>query len=211
MPLTRTRLPRGAPAARRLKAAVPSIALRAAVAADAPQLHALIASHLEEGRLLPRTLDELAIHAHRFVVAVAGGDQPPGLSSRDRIVGCAELAPLSASVAEVRSLVVDREARRMGVGLRMLDELGRRARREGFGRLCAFAHDPTFFVRLGFSIVPHTWVPEKIARDCSSCVLFRNCGQYAVVLDLHQTRTLARAFVGTSVGIPVGTSVGARV
>ena len=53
-------------------------------------------------------------------------------------------------------------------------------------RLCAFAHDPAFFVRRGFSIVPHTWVPEKIAHDCFSCPLFRNCGQYAIVLELDR-------------------------
>ena len=40
--------------------------------------------------------------------------------------------------------------------------------REGYTRLCAFAHDPAFFVHRGFSIVPHTWVPEKIAHDCVS-------------------------------------------
>jgi N-acetylglutamate synthase-like GNAT family acetyltransferase len=183
---------------------MPSLTLRAAVAADAPQLHALIASHLEEGRLLPRALGELAIHAPRFVVAVETS------AAGDRIVGCAELAPLSSSVAEVRSLVVGRKARRKGLGLRMVDELGRRARRDGFSRICAFAHDPTFFMRLGFSIVPHTWVPEKIARDCHSCALFRNCGQYAVVLDLH-ARSSVRTFAGTSVGTLVGTSVGTPV
>jgi amino-acid N-acetyltransferase len=159
-----------------LKSAQPQIVLRAAVAADAPALHALIASHLEEGRLLPRTLDELVIHASRFVVAVAG----------DQIVGCAELAPLSPEVAEVRSLVVSRDARRLGVGVRMVEELARRAHNEGFARLCAFAHDPAFFVRRGFSIVPHTWVPEKIAHDCHSCPLFRNCGQYAIILELDR-------------------------
>lgn len=194
---------------------MPSITLRAAVSADAPQLHVLIASHLEEGRLLPRALGELAIHAPRFVVAVerSGGDRPSGLSN-DRIVGCAELAPLSASVAEVRSLVVGRKARRKGLGQRMIDELGRRARREGFTRICAFAHDPTFFMRLGFSIVPHPWVPEKIARDCHSCALFRHCGQYAVVLDLHARTavgTLTRTSVGTSVRTPAGTPVSSRV
>lgn len=189
---------RRAPATRGLKAAMPSVTLRAAVTADAPQLHALIASHLEEGRLLPRALGELAIHAPRFVVAV----EPS--ASGDRIVGCAELAPLSGSVAEVRSLVVGRKARGKGLGQRMIDELGRRARRDGFTRLSAFAHDPKFFVRLGFSIVPHTWVPEKIARDCHSCALFRNCGQYAVVLDLQQART----FTGTAVGTLVATSAG---
>jgi amino-acid N-acetyltransferase len=161
---------------RSLKSARQQIVLRAAVAADAPALHALIVAHLEEGRLLPRRLDELTVHASRFIVAVAG----------DQVVGCAELAPLSKEVAEVRSLVVSREARALGAGARMVEELASRARREGYDRLCAFAHDPAFFVHRGFSIVPHTWVPEKIALDCNGCALFRNCGQYAVVLDLDR-------------------------
>jgi hypothetical protein len=50
--------------------------------------------------------------------------------------------------------------------------------------LCAFTHEPSHFVRMGFTIVPHVWVPEKIARDCTSCALFRTCGQYAVTLTL---------------------------
>ncbi|MEP6782526.1 MAG: GNAT family N-acetyltransferase [Acidobacteriota bacterium] len=155
--------------------------LRAAVAADAPALHALIVAHLEEGRLLPRQLDELTVHAARFVVAVVG----------DQIVGCAELAPLSKAVAEIRSLVVSREARELGAGARMVEELAYRAHRDGYIRLSAFAHDPAFFVHRGFSIVPHTWVPEKIALDCTGCALFRNCGQYAIVLDLDRASTQA--------------------
>jgi amino-acid N-acetyltransferase len=180
-------------AGRSLKSAQPQIVLRAAVSADAAALHALIASHLEEGRLLPRTLDELTIHAPRFVVAVDGG----------HIVGCAELAPLSPEVAEVRSLVVSRDARRLGVGNRMVEELAVRARREGYRRLTAFAHDPAFFVRRGFSIVPHTWVPEKIAHDCTACPLFRNCGQYAIALELDgasvgRSLNLRRTAAGSS-------------
>jgi len=189
---------RRASTGRSLKSAQPQIVLRAAVSADADALHALIASHLEEGRLLPRTLDELTIHAPRFVVAVAG----------EQIVGCAELAPLSQEVAEVRSLVVSRDARRLGVGVRMVEELAVRARREGYRRLTAFAHDPAFFVRRGFSIVPHTWVPEKIAHDCNACPLFRNCGQYAIVLELDRARVerssnLRRTAVGPSAPAPV--------
>ena len=42
---------RRASTGRSLKSAQPQIVLRAAVSADAPALHALIASHLEEGRL----------------------------------------------------------------------------------------------------------------------------------------------------------------
>ncbi len=42
-------------------------------------------------------------------------------------------------------------------------------------------------MKAGFSIVPHTWVPEKIATDCYRCEWFRRCGQYAVVLSLGPT------------------------
>jgi N-acetylglutamate synthase-like GNAT family acetyltransferase len=81
----------------------------------------------------------------------------------------------------------------------MVDELSRQARRGGYTRICAFAHDPAFFVRLGFSIVPHTWVPEKIAHDCHSCPLFRNCGQYAVVLDVHRAPAAAGSAAAAAV------------
>ena len=154
----------------------PVLTLRAGTAADAPAIHALIESHLVEGRLLPRALGELTIHASRFVVATADSV----------VVACAELAPLSTEVAEVRSLVVDRSVRRMGVGGRLIDELRRLAVARGFDRLCAFTHDAGYFARRGFSIVPHAWVPEKIARDCSSCDLFRNCGQHAMMLALER-------------------------
>ena len=87
--------------------------LRTADTADAPRLHQLISANLVEGHLLPRSLDELTVHANRFLVAVR---------SR-RIVACAELAPLSPQVAEVRSLAVDvaETAKLRGV-------LGRRSR-----------------------------------------------------------------------------------
>lgn len=154
----------------------PACQLRPARVADAAQIHALIEAHLEEGHLLARRLEELTVHAPRFIVAVQG----------ERVVGCAELAPLSRAVAEVRSLVVDCDARHDGVGERLVHELVRRARLDGFDRLCAFTYGPGFFVRLGFSIVPHHWVREKIAVDCQGCALFRTCGQHAVVVTLQR-------------------------
>jgi hypothetical protein len=37
---------------------------------------------------------------------------------------------------------------------------------------------------MGFSIVPHLWVPEKVFTDCVKCPMFRRCGQYAMVAPL---------------------------
>ncbi len=104
------------------------------------------------------------------------------------VVGCAELAPLSAHVAEVRSLAVAAGARKNGVGATLVAELRVRARRAGFDKLCAFTHTPGYFSQMGFSIVPHLWLSEKIFTDCVKCPLFRRCGQYAMVVALDEVR-----------------------
>ncbi len=150
------------------------VVLRRGVESDASDLHALITANLESGHLLPRTLSELTVHAHRFTVASKGG----------QIIACGELMPLSRKVAEVRSLVVDDVARGAGLGREIVSDLRRRARREGFETLCAFTHTPAYFIRFGFSIVPHFWVPEKIATNCWSCDLFQRCGQFAMIDQL---------------------------
>jgi amino-acid N-acetyltransferase len=150
--------------------------LRAAVASDALHVHRLIAANLEAGHLLPRTMEDIEEHASRFVAADCDGT----------VVGCAELAPLSDTVAEVRSLVVDQAFRGRQIGAQLIAELSSAATTRGFSTLCAFTHEPGHFVRLGFTIVPHVWVPEKIAHDCTSCSLFRRCGQYAVTLPLRE-------------------------
>ena len=155
-----------------------AITLRPATADDASVIDDLIDDHLAEGHLLPRDLGEIRVHAHRFVVAEHDGE----------IVACAELAPLSRTVAEVRSMVVSRRARGLGVGRRMIERLVARAAAAGFEKLCAFAHTPAYFVHLGFSIVPHEWIPEKIVTDCHACSQFRRCGQYAVVRALDRSR-----------------------
>jgi amino-acid N-acetyltransferase len=97
-------------------------------------------------------------------------------------------------VAEVRSLAVAASARGSRVGVMIVDELRRRARREGFERLCAFTHAPGYFAHIGFSIVPHTWLLEKIFTDCVKCPQFRQCGQYAMVVPLDSAFDAERGY-----------------
>jgi amino-acid N-acetyltransferase len=163
----------------RRKSRAQALTLRTAVRGDAKRIHELIRQHAQEGRLLPRELSELNVHADRFVVAVDG---------RGSVVACGELAPLSHSLAEIRSLVVSEKRRGSGVGRTVVDELRRRAQVDGYDELCVFAHQPGYFAHMGFSIVPHTWLPEKIAVNCRTCVLFRRCGQYAMVAPLEPMR-----------------------
>jgi amino-acid N-acetyltransferase len=178
MSVLHTPVPAAERRAKRVRAAtavsVSTVTIRTATPDDAPTIYALVAANLEEGHLLPRTLDNLVAHANRFLVVADGAE----------VIGCGELAPLSRSVAEIRSLVVDVRFRGMRFGTRLVDALKHHARRDGFRTLSAFTHQPTSFVRQGFSIVPHQWLPEKIATDCHSCPLFRRCAQYAVWFGL---------------------------
>ena len=167
-----------------------AVELRAAAARDLDDIYQLIADHVASDHLLPRTREEIESRIARFVVGEAEG-----------VVACAELAPLSAEVAEVRSLVVAEHVRGMGVGRLILDALVRHAVTNGHQRLCAFTHGPAYFIRLGFSMVPHLWVPEKVFSDCVGCPMFRTCGQHAVVLALDERQirqTTMRLANGTS-------------
>jgi N-acetylglutamate synthase-like GNAT family acetyltransferase len=157
--------------------------VRGATAADAPAIHRLIAKD-GEGHLLARTLCDLTEHANRFLVATVRG----------RIAGCAELAPLSSSVAEVRSFVVRKHSRGLGLGRLLIDEVRSRARIQGYEQLCAFTHAPAYFARLDFASVAHASVPEKIAADCRHCPLFGGCGQHAMVTDLAPAAAGERPF-----------------
>ena len=152
--------------------------IRAASARDVDAIHQLIHEHVADGHLLPRRREEIAAHVSRFIVAVHAR----------RVVACADLAPLSGTVAEVRSLVVSDGVRSRGIGRRLVDELARRATASGFDTLCAFTHAAGYFVHMGFSLVPHQWLPEKIATDCHACPLFRGCGQHAVVRPLARSQ-----------------------
>ncbi len=153
---------------------VSTLVVRPAAPDEAADLFRLITDNLETGHLLPRPLGEVVLHVPRFLVAAG----PTG------VVACAELARLGPRLAEVRSLVVAGSHRSLGVGTLLLNKVVEMARQHGYTKISAFAYNPRPFVRLGFSIVPHPWVPEKISTDCHRCEWFRRCAQYAVVLDL---------------------------
>ncbi len=151
-----------------------AIEVRPAAPDEAADLFRLISDNLENGHLLPRPLGEIVLHVPSFLVSAGSTG----------VVGCAELARLGPGLAEVRSLVVADTHRNQGVGTRLLSRTIETAQCQGYKKLCAFAYNPHLFIRLGFSIVPHTWVPEKISTDCHRCVWFRRCLQYAVALEL---------------------------
>lgn len=155
-----------------------AVSIRPAGRPDADAIGRLVAANVGPGLLLPRSPADVLRHVSRFLVAARGG----------AVIGCGELAPLSPTTSEVRSLVVATEERGAGIGTRLLAALVAGGRGQGAARVCAFTHIPRAFVAQGFSIVPHTWLPEKIMTDCQGCEWFRRCAQHAVVIELDGAR-----------------------
>src|SRR5690606_12949087 len=128
---------------------VGELIIRPATRDDAAAIDALLSLHQTGSDPFPRTTDDIRARADRFVVREVDG----------RVRACAELAPLTARVGEIRSMVVDRDTKQVGVSDRLMAELRTRARTAGYESLCAFTNDARAFIPYNFSIVPHVWLP----------------------------------------------------
>ena len=114
--------------------------VRPATADDIPKLERFIAPFVENGKLLRRTVDELADLLDEFFVAVLGGE----------IVGCAALEVYSPKLAEVRSLAVSPKVQGMGVGRNLVDACVARARDLRILEVMAITSSEAFFLACGF-------------------------------------------------------------
>jgi amino-acid N-acetyltransferase len=126
----------------------PSITIRRAEHSDIPALSALIEPFVDEGKLLPRTFDELEELLPGCFVAVTETGQ---------IVGCAALEIYSKKLAEVRSLAVAACAQGMGVGKRLVQACVDLAREREILEVMAITASDDFFKSCGFDFM----LPQK--------------------------------------------------
>ena len=139
------------------------VAIRRARPADADRIAELIARYVASGTLLPRSAEFIAERAIDFVVATLDG----------RVVGCAHCEEYSPSLAELRSLAVDPEQQRIGIGSSLVQEVERLARARGYLTLFAVSNDEAYFRDRGYE---RREIPE-LDRERSEVSRFK--GVYA--------------------------------
>jgi N-acetylglutamate synthase-like GNAT family acetyltransferase len=144
---------------------------RRARPSDAPAIHALIAHYAAQGILLPRAEENIREQIAHFLV----------LLENRQLVGCVSLESYGPDFAEIRSLAVAPEIRGLGLGSRLVEFALAEVRRRRIARVFAVTHAPEFFLRHGFALSHRREIPEKIARDCSSCPKARRCRLAAVI------------------------------
>ncbi len=119
----------------------PEFVVRATSRADVAALDAFIDPFVQEGRLLPRTHDELAdLTRHGFAAVLPDG----------RIVGFAALEIYSKKLGELRSLAVDPAYRRHGIGKALVLACLNRAKEERVFEVMTITSADDFFHKCGF-------------------------------------------------------------
>lgn len=118
----------------------PSVEIRPVKREDLSGLAAFIEPFVAEGRLLPRTTDELEELVYNGFIAESDG----------RLVGFAALEIYSRKLAEIRSLAVATEFQGQGVGRLLVDQCVDRARKRDVLEVMAITSSEVFFRSCGF-------------------------------------------------------------
>jgi len=149
--------------------------IRKASLQEIPALLMLINAFAARGIMLPRTEFELAENIRDFMVVWDG----------ERLIGCGALHFYTSKAAEIRSLAVDPEYQKHGVGALLMEALEREAREYGLHALFAFTYVAGFFRKMGYREVDRGELPLKAWKDCLRCPKFQACDEIAMLKALR--------------------------
>jgi len=145
--------------------------LHNALVKDMKDVHALLLGSAAAGELLPRSLSNLYSHTRDFIL----------IKDKDgRVAGCCALAMIWEGLAEVRSLFVRQELRRMGWGRRLTEACLENAKSYGVNRVFTLTYQVGFFAALGFVEISKDQLSQKIWVDCIHCPKFPDCDEVAM-------------------------------
>jgi amino-acid N-acetyltransferase len=155
------------------------LSLRPARMTDVRPMLELVNGLAADGVMLPRSPASIVENIRDFVVAEVDGV----------FAGCGALAVIWTDIAEVRSIAVAPEHRKLGLGRALAERLLDEARRLDVARVMAFTYVTGFFEKLGFHVVEHASLPHKVFNDCLNCPKFHKCDEVAVLKVLREGGT----------------------
>ena len=145
--------------------------------ADVDEIHELIAGYASQGLMLPKPHSTLYETLREFVVA-------EDVESK-KIVGVGALHLTWNELAEVRSMAVDENFSRQGIGSEIVKKLLAEGRSVGVTKFFTLTYRPEFFKSLGFELTTKESLPHKIWKECIDCPKFANCDEIAMTLSVR--------------------------
>lgn len=151
-----------------------ALQIRKATVRDARKIHALVLRNAREGKMMPRSLNEIFERIRSYFVIEIHGD----------IQGCCCLHVMWEDLAEIKSLSVAPEHQGKGLGQALIEQAIVEARDLEVPRVFALTFIPEYFKRFGFDRVDMNELPKKIWIECVNCLYYPDCGEIAVIRDV---------------------------
>ena len=151
--------------------------LRKARISDVKTIHRMINASSGKGEILPRSLMDIYGSLRDFFIFFD--------ESRQAVVGICAMNIIWENLAEIRSLCVEEEYRKRGIGKKLVEACISEAITLQLFRIFTLTSRPDFFTQLGFKEVAMSTLSEKIWSDCFRCSKYPDyCDEVAMIIEL---------------------------
>jgi amino-acid N-acetyltransferase len=147
--------------------------LRNACVNDVDELSKLINYFAKKDLMLPKSLSELYENIRDYYVYVENGI----------IIGCAALHVYWNDFAEIKSIAVEENHQKKGIGKKLILKCLEEGKQLGISRLFVLTYIPEFFEHIGFKRVDKALLPHKIWSECVKCYKFPDCGEIPLMIE----------------------------
>jgi len=150
------------------------IEIRPAQVQDVENIYQLMLPYMQDKTLIERNQDDIFEHLQEFIIALKD----------NAIVGVSALHIYGSNLAEIRSLVVSPQARRLSIGHQLVKACEAMGKQLGVTRMFALTYIDKFFLEQGYAVVAKESLPQKVWTVCVHCPKFSHCDEIAVRKDL---------------------------
>jgi len=151
--------------------------LRKARVDDVKTIHRMINASSGKGEMLPRSLMDIYNSVRDFFVYAD--------EDAKEIKGICAMNIIWENLAEIRSLYVDENCRKQGIGRQLVEACISEAITLGLFNVFTLTYKKKFFEKLGFKEIDKKLLPEKIWSDCFHCSKYPDyCDEVAMIIEL---------------------------
>lgn len=148
-----------------------SFKIRKAKISDIKQIQSLVNSYARQGLMIARSLNELYENIRDFWVC----------ETRSKVIGCAAVHISWENLVEIKSVAVDKDFQRHGIGTQLVKACLTEAKGLSVKKVFVLTYVPEFFRIFGFRKIEHAALPHKIWAECINCPKFPDCQEIALI------------------------------
>jgi len=148
--------------------------LRGAHIKDVDQMNKLVNHFAKKDLMLPRSLSDLYENIRDYYVYV----------ENSKIIGCAALHIFWKDLAEIKSVAVEENYQKKGIGKQLIQKCLEEGKVLGINKLFVLTYIPGFFERMGFKRVDKELLPHKIWSECIKCYKFPDCEEVPLMIEI---------------------------